>query len=214
MLPEGYKPKVLITIPTTGWVHKCCVFSIVRLLNDRRVVVDYTLPTDRPYESNLNGIVKYFLKTSFDYWITFDSDNPPIKNILDLVFLDLDIVGCPTPVWANMKNGDFPMYWNALDEKPDGWTPHKPLDGLQKVDAVGSGCMVIARRVLEKMEKPLFFRKWDKDGIAIEGHDYNFCRKAKDQGFKVWAHYDYPCYHFNEIEVHETAQAYKAAVDA
>lgn len=176
-------------------------------------MADYILPTDRPYESNLNGIVKYFLKTDFDYWITFDSDNPPIKNIIDLVFLNLDVIGCPTPVWANMKKGDYPMYWNALDEHEDGWRPHRPLDGLQEVDAIGSGCMVIARRVLEKIPKPLFFRQWNEDGIAVRGHDFLFSKKAKDNGFRVWAHYDYPCHHFNEIEVHETAQAYKDALN-
>ena len=157
MLPKGYKPNVLITIPTSGRIHKHCVFSLIRLLKDPRVVSDYILPTDRPYESNLNGIVKFVLSGNYDYWISFDDDNPPRRNIMDLVFYDLDIVGCPTPVWANMKKGDYPIYWNAMDVKEDGWKPHKVTKELQEVDAIGSGCMIIARRVLEKMAKPLFF---------------------------------------------------------
>jgi len=205
------RPKVLITIMNQSWIHKSCIFSLVRLLKDQRVDSKYLLPTRNPYVSGLNEMVKHVLENEYDFWISFDDDNPPVNNIIDLVFLDLDIVGCPTPVWANMKKGDYPIYFNALneDKEHDGWKPVVVAGGLKEVDAIGSGCMVLSRRVLQQMDKPLFFRKWDENGIAVKGHDYEFCRKAKDKGFKVYTHFDYPCLHFHELEINEIGNAFE-----
>lgn len=169
------------------------------------------LPTWRPYEHSLNRIVKDILEkyTDYDYWLTFDDDNPPTKNPLDLVERDKDIIGFPTPVWANMKKGDQPYYYNALDKKigTDGWTPASGK-GLTKVDVVGSGCMLIHRRVLESMDKPIFMREYDNDGLVTRGHDYLFCENARNKGFEVWTHFDYPCLHFNETELGEQIRAF------
>ena len=205
-MTQASKTRVLISIPTEGWIHKHCVFALAKIMEDHRYQKKLILPTHRPYENNLNQIVKQFLDEEHDFWLNFDSDNPPRHNPLDLVSLNLDIIGCPTPVWANMKKGDYPIYWNALDKKDDGWAPHKQTSGLQEVDAIGSGCMLISRRVFLALKKP-FMREWDDDGIVQRGHDYLFCERAKKAGFKVWAHYDYPCFHFNEIEIGEIAQA-------
>ncbi len=41
-----------------------------------------------PYESNMNNVVKTSLEGDWEYWINLDQDQAPIKNPLDLVFLD------------------------------------------------------------------------------------------------------------------------------
>ncbi|KKM60632.1 hypothetical protein LCGC14_1539850, partial [marine sediment metagenome] len=51
-------------------------------------------------------------------------------------------------------------------------------------------------------------RIWNSDGTVDVGSDYNFCRKAKELGFRVWTHYDYPCRHFNEMDLIEAVQAF------
>jgi len=204
------KPNVLISVPNgRGWVHKHVVFALLRLQSDNRVDKNIILPTHKPYVHNLHLVMRDFLKGDYTHWLSMDDDNPPRNNPLDLVFMDLDVVGLPTPVWANMKEGDYPIYWNALDEVEDGFKPHKECKGLQKVDAIGSGCMLISRRVIEalKDQKP-FMREWNEEGIVEVGCDYSFCKKVRAAGFHVWAHYDYPCYHFNEIEIGEIAGAF------
>ena len=35
------------------------------------------------------------------------------------------------------------------------------------------------------------------------GPDFNFCDSVRAAGLQVWAHFDYPCRHFNEIELIE-----------
>jgi len=84
--------KILISIPNTGYIHKHCVFALLKLQKDTRFNLTFILPTHNPYENNLHHIVKDFLTGDYDYWLSFDSDNPPINNPLDLVGLDKDII--------------------------------------------------------------------------------------------------------------------------
>lgn len=205
------RPKVLITVPNgDAWVHKLVMMAFTRLhLDTAGCEVVGQAPTHKPYENNLHKCRKTFLNGDWDYWFSMDADNPPRgRNPLELAHLGLDVVGCPTPVFANMKPGeDFPMYWNALDAVGEGWKPHEPREGLQEVDAIGSGCFMVSREAMETIKAP-FMRIFDEDGIVEVGGDYAFCRRAKAAGFRVWAHFDYPCYHFNEIEINEVAHAF------
>ena len=52
-----------------------------------------------------------------------------------------------------------------------------------------------------------FARIWNTDGTVEVGGDYSFSRKARKLGFEIYAHYDYPCHHFNEIDIHEIVMA-------
>jgi GT2 family glycosyltransferase len=55
---------------------------------------------------------------------------------------------------------------------------HGPED-LVRVAAVGTGAMLIRRRVFEKLEDPWF-------PIAESGEDVMFCQEAQRQGFEVF----------------------------
>lgn len=203
------KPKVLITVPNQMWLHKHVVFCLLHLQNDNRLDKQIILPTHRPLENNLHHIIKEFLEGDYTHWLSIDADNPPTKNPLDLVFLDLDIVGCPTPVLHIDKQGERPLYLNALDWGGNGWTEHNDKIGLQEVDAIGGGCFVISRRVLEKLKyKQPFQRTYNRDGTVEYGNDYSFSKKAKEAGFKLFAHYDYLCRHFVEVDLLETWEAF------
>lgn len=194
---------VYITVPNgDGWLHKSVHFAICKMLGDRRFRVRHDCPTHSPYVNNLHHCKEDFLNGGEDFWLSIDTDNPPLNNPLDLVTYDCDVIGCPTPVWHDAVEGDQPYYFNALDAKDDGYTPHRKCVGLQEVDAIGSGCLLIARRVMLKLryEQP-FARVWAKDGTVEIGGDYSFCRKAKAAGFRIWTHYDYPCQHYNELEL-------------
>ncbi len=206
------KTSVYITVPNgKGWLHKGVHFAILRMLMDGRYILRHDCPTNSPYVHNLHKCMHDFLNGGEDFWFSMDDDNPPTNNPLDLVEYDLDVVGFPTPVWHNEVVGDRPWYFNALDSKLDGYVPHEPCDGLQEVDAIGSGCFMVSRRVMlaVKDQQP-FMRQWGGDGLVELGGDYSFCKKVKKLGFKVWAHYDYICQHFNELEIGETIRAFQA----
>lgn len=127
-------------------------------------------------------------------WICFMGDDHVfhpefvLRLLAQMYQNDLDIIVplCfrrsfpPEPViysWGNPKPGD-----------PDLWYPIKmrehPEGGLIEVDAAGSAGMIVRRRVLEKMKlqnKLPYFEL----GVGQAGEDLNFCKKAKELGFKI-----------------------------
>ena len=205
---------VLVSVPNTGWIHKHVCFATDGILKDPRYDVRLIRPTHNPYENNLHHIVKEWIEQSReDFWLSIDADNPPMNNPLDLVELDKDIIGLPTPVWhCTGKTGERPYYWNVYKhDEPSGayreWLPH---GGLQQVDAIDTGCFMAARRVFEHsaMRMGPFLRTTYPDGRVERGNDIAFCERARNAGFEIWAHYDYPCRHFNEIELTEMITAF------
>jgi hypothetical protein len=200
---------VYVTVPNGGgWLHKHVHFVICRILSDGRYRIRHDCPTHSPYINNLHHCMNDFLNGGEDYWLSMDDDNPPINNPLDLVEFDCDLIGLPTPVWHNSVPGDQPWYFNALDAVDNAYKPHQPCTGLQEVDAIGSGCFLVSRRVMfELRNQQPFMRTWNQDGTVEVGGDYSFCRKVKAANFRIWTHYDYPCRHFNEMELAEIIQA-------
>jgi len=199
--------RIYLTVPNgKGALHKSVHFAVIRLLQDPRFVVRHDCPTHRPFENNLHHCIQDFLKGGEDFWLSIDSDNPPTANVLDRVLDDLDFVGFPTPVYHNTNNGERPYYWNAYrrNHKEDGYNEWQPQQGLQRVDAVGTGCFLSARRVFEHpaMAAP-FQRRCDDEGRVIRGNDLAFCERAVSAGFSIYADFDRPCDHFVTVPMVE-----------
>jgi hypothetical protein len=204
--------KVLVSIPNTGPVHSSVMFAAIRIAMNGRHSVKILAPHLKPYVNNLHHLVNNFMENGYDFWLNIDHDNPPLKNPLDVVDLDLDICGLPTPVWHNSgeKPGERPFYYSAWDAVPEGYKEHTPHKGIQRVDAVGTGCVVIARRVFEhpKMRKAPFAREWNEDGTVALGNDMAFCARARECGFSVFADYDHPCEHYHSLGLGEAITAF------
>ena len=165
--------------------------------------------------NNLNHIVKDVLEGNYDFWLSMDTDNPPIKNPLDLVSLNKDIIGLPTPVWhyTGKKFGERPIYWNAYDyvKETDAYKEHNNKEGLQRVDAIGTGCFLISKKVFQnkKMQMGAFMRKWYNDGTVHKGNDISFCERARENGFEIYCHYNYPCDHYQELSLNDVIRGFK-----
>lgn len=208
-------PSVLVTVPNgDGWLHKHVVFALLRLHSDARFRTRIIIPTHRPLENNQHHILREWLVESReDYWLSIDADNPPKVNPLEAIDHDKDIVGFPTPVWHYTgKPGERPFYWNAYRRVGDeGYTEwNGPKEGLQRVDAIGMGCFLMARRVVEHpaMQLGPFTRKLHADGTVDRGNDISFCERATAAGFEIWADFDRPCMHFVELELTEVARGF------
>ncbi len=211
--------KILVTFPTSPaspYLHKQVVFASWRILGDKRYDITPMIPSHLPFENNLNHIVKDLIAGDWDYWLSIDADNPPYGNPLDAVPLDLDIIGFPTPVWhwrGDEPPGERPVYYNAYDyvRDEDAYLPHEPMEHMQAVDAIGTGCFLIARRVFEHpdLQKGAFLRTWNEDGTVHKGNDIAFSERARAAGFNIYCDYDRPCMHFNELEINEVVSAFK-----
>lgn len=189
------RKSVLIAILNQGWVRPELTNAVALMTHDKRYRCKVYYPSARPNEHNRAEIVKKFLEGDWDYLLMIDSDNPPTRNPLDLVELDLDIVACPTP---QLREGQ--LYWVVMRRVEDGYQGYlKRQKGLVEADAVGTGCVLIARRVLLEVKEP-FMREW-VDGFQELGTDFAFCKRAKQKGFCVWAHWDYVCSHFKTVNL-------------
>lgn len=208
------KPKVLISVPNHYSIHSSMMPILFEMAKDKRADTALYFPVLAPYVNNLHHIVKMAINEEFDYWINIDSDNTPFQSPVDLIFQDKDIVGCPTPVWkTTMGHKEYtdPIHYNVYMEDGEEYIPWMPeldedrkMRGMHRVDAVGTGCIVIARRVLLKIQAP-FMREWNEDGTQKMGNDMMFCKRAKEAGFEVWANFSYPCSHFSEVNLFEVA---------
>lgn len=210
------RPKVYaITCTADGWLHKLVVMAWLRMLQDPRFDTRVSFPVHRPFENALSHAVVDFLNSDADWFLNIDSDNPPTTNPLELIALDKDVIGVATPVYHcdASKPGERPYYLNGYKEAEGevGYKEFRPQEGIQQVDAVGTGCILISRRVLEDpvMRQAPFQRTTDSRGRVEFGNDINFCRRAKQRGFEVWCDFRSPCQHFVEIEMLEAIRAFK-----
>jgi hypothetical protein len=198
------KPRIMISVPNLGWIHYSVVQSLLKIRYDSRVNASLALSTWRPYEHNLHKTIKQLLESEkhYDYWLNIDADNAPKHNPLDLIWLNKDVIGLPTPIWFD-KQKSTPLHLNAMTKLPDqdAFIPYTLYDeGIQEVDATGSGCILVARRVLEAIRAP-FMRRWNDDGIVELGCDYAFSLRVTQAGFKLWSHFGYGCDHYKELEL-------------
>jgi len=201
------RPKVLLCILNQGQNSAGLETQLIRWMSELRDKYEFDFfpakYTGRPISSNRNEIVRDFLKIDYDYLVMIDDDNPPNSNFLLLLDLDKDVLSIPTPGrdWRGIHWHVYDFDEKSTDEQlifKD--IPVNRRTGLQQVGAVGTGCIMIARRVLEKIKRP-FEDLFDEDGVIKTNDDLAFSSKCRREGFTVWAHFDYTCSHYKNVDL-------------
>ena len=206
-----HKPiKLYVAILNKGWFRREISARVLpKIQKTNGVIATLENPSKtwhHPISSNRNRIVKRFLKTDNEYLLMIDDDVVPLFNPADFVFAGKDVIGFP----AKVRQGDRQLNWVAYIKRPhtnDKMLDHySPVDftkvdqsiELLGVDAVGTGCILIHRRVLENMKAP-FHIHFDEDGILTMGTDFAFCERAKEAGFEIFTTPRRVCEHFKEL---------------
>jgi hypothetical protein len=185
---------VLIAVLNQGTLNTDLVKVINTMIQQDSYRIGLSYPVGKPITNNRNTIVQKFLaQKQYDYLMMIDSDIVPPPNILKLLDFQKDII---TPLMFVMQKGKvLPLYLKIhKDGQYDFSRDYLEKQGLQEIDATGTGCIILSRKVLETIKHP-FRNEYDTDGIKKLGNDLSFCKRAKKEGFKVWVHLDYVADH-------------------
>jgi len=204
---------VYIAIPNTGTVRAELAKRICDIVATSKRKVGFNTVKNVPHDCSRNVIVKDFLDnpnlSGADWLLMIDSDIVPPLNILDMTLADKDV----TTAFCRVKRNDdgvsrdIPVCLYRESEGQDyEYDPSRMTGDLQKCDAVGTGCILIHRRVLVKMreamkdwpsEKKGWFRFiYDEEGKMVKGEDLDFSEKARELGFEIWFDSRFRCLHF------------------
>ena len=203
------KPSILIAITHQGDTVAGLEAMLAEWLYKSGYDGELYFSCRKPTYSNRNYVCIDFLKKKRHTHLLFiDSDTVPFENPLNMVKHDVDVVGGVYPMWQKDH-----FEWLAMDIMPNGGYKTTSIrKGLVEVDGLGAGCLLMKRKVIESMKAP-FADLINEDGTRSLGHDYNFCRKAKKNGFKVYADWDVLCDHHKVVPLVLVAQALKKSFD-
>lgn len=202
---------ILVAVTHTGNTVTGLEAKLSKWIYDFKGAAELFFSNVNPTYSNRNTCVKYFKeRTKHTHLLFIDSDTVPFDNPLNLVKHNLDIVAGVYPRWK-MTNYE----WLAMVRKPDGKYEQLPPDkrkGLVECDGVGAGCLMMSRKVLEDFENP-FIDCIREDGRRKIGHDFYFCERAKEKGYKVYADWGVLCDHVKMVPLVPMIQSLKRAYD-
>lgn len=192
--------RILIGIPSSGLVKSEFAFNnLPQIVSHAKklpnvyiaIMSQRGVRTDR----NRNEIIQSALQNEFDAILWLDEDMLYPENIVEkYVESNKDIIGClyfrrsePHPPVAYVLGDNPKKPYLAIDLE------NLPIDNLVEVDAIGYGGLFVKTTVYDFMRD----KKWTHYGenyhlpFECEGrltHDLQFCKEAKEHGFKVYMH--------------------------
>lgn len=164
-------------------------------------------PFSAPVDHARNNIVKRFLSTDCTHLMMIDDDIvPPVDALERLLFHNKEIVAAACPMIGPDKKGNLTISYNAYaisDDKVK--TPLIDASGLIEVDAVGTGCIMIKRDVLENMYivAPFLTRYNETTGIKEMGEDIYFCKLASNMMIDIYSDFGLKCKHIKQCNLLE-----------
>lgn len=193
-----YEEPVALAYVHTGMVHEGFTESLCRMLRADPHIVAMHKESSCNVVMNRNLVMARFLETPevqgrWLLWLDTDMVFPPYTAATLLkvaVETEADIVAAP----YRLTNGCSTF---GTASKTGGYnTQGKFLfDRAYLIDAAGTGCMLISRKILKRMKEAYHDREpWPfcgYDRIVINGkpeyesEDYSLCRRAQEIGAKV-----------------------------
>lgn len=224
MLNDIEKKKVLLCLPcASSFVPSCMVESLMQIFKPCQVY--FSIINRQKIDWARNNFVKEAIAGNYDYIFFVDDDNPvPHDTLLKMLHADKDIVGAPIISRTAPYNGNHVLcafYREQLNDISEDVSIYKPIEkfndsgSLHRVDAIGTGCLLIKRKVFEtvydqykgnpfeftriQLSRPIIYE--GKEIFSIEyGEDVAFSMRAASLGFQIWLDDSIRPYHLGENE--------------
>jgi len=196
MKSQGPKKRILIAIPTARNIEAETFKSIY----DLEVPEGYetTFQTFFGYQVDQvrNLIAHWVTNLNFDYLFSVDSDISFQPDTLrKLLEHDKDVV---SGLYIQRIPGTHTL--EIYEHTPEGGATNMPYSklkdrGLTQVAGCGFGCVLIKKEVMVSVGYPQFKYHSAIDHRNTISEDVDFCRKALQKGFKIWADPSIKCRH-------------------
>lgn len=199
--------KLAVGIPTLGRVDWQFASSLMglQLLPETRVIwmVKAMIDTAR------NNLVQETMKdSSYTHLLMIDDDMTFEQDFaLKLLEHDVDIVGG----LAFKRRPDYQPCVYRQNQENKLYFPILPKI-FQEVDVVGSGGILINMEVFKKIKFPWFETSYDEKGNHWSV-DFDFCIKAKKEGFKIFVDSSAEMGHLGDPPVIKKEDFYKYIKD-
>lgn len=169
--------KLAVAIPHTGTIKTRTVTSLVSMFKNLPFEYHFLTHEGSMLHIMRERLVEKAINLGCTHILFVDSDMVFEKDaVLKLLKRKKEIIG------ANYNKRTLPL--ESTVEKP------KKTTGLTTCDAVATGFMLIDLSVFNDLPKPWFF--WGQNG---ESEDFYFCRRARENGCKVWVDFNIKVLH-------------------
>lgn len=202
--------KVLLGIPSaSGFMPTMMVHSLLQL--EKPIQCGFLAVERQRVDKARNYLVSQCLAGGYDYLMMVDDDNPiPPESLSLMLEDDKDIVIAPIMSRNRNEHGKFTLCayyerWVGSGKEKfriyDNIETFREEGPLHQIHAGGTGCILIKREVLEKLntkydgapfefgdirlKKPVYIdgKKYERRTMS---EDVEFCERAIDNGFELW----------------------------
>lgn len=188
------KPKLMIGMPhrDTVAMEWCLAFRNLQV----NVPSMFTTSRGTPIDLARNEIVRSALDANVDWVFFLDTDvSCPPDIIPRLLAHNLPIV---TGVYYTRAPPIEPAIWHEIAPSGKRAISFNPGQ-MVECDFIGMGCCLIHTSVFKNLEKPHF--EWTlgfedpKNPGTGRSEDFDFCKKARNRGYKIYADTSLICKH-------------------
>lgn len=187
--------KILLAIPSARYIEPECLKSIFGMKKAGKM--ELLIPNSYSVDVARNIIAKYAQENGFDYIMWVDSDIILPKDALTRMLKhEKDIVA---GVYSYKELGTDEVVAKVLED--GSTTDYRNLKikevqeskGLIEIGGFGFGCVLTKVKVFNDIPFPWFIYTQDM------GEDIFFCRKAQNEGYKLWLDTDVICGHIGTV---------------
>lgn len=181
---------IAIGVTTAGLIKSQTAFCLLNMLKGTDYEVLFKEGPNQPL--NREVIAETAIQKNCSHLLFVDSDMSFGKDALNILLSrDKDIIG------VNYHLRSLPPI-STVQRGSQKASVQEELNGIIKCDAVATGFLLIKTSVFGKLAKPWFHVGIHPNG-DLEGHDYRFCRIAREAGFDIWCDLNIPIKHIGDF---------------
>lgn len=187
--------RIAVCIPARGQMEVATAFDMMAMLTYTVKTTNYDIDLFTAQGTLIfdqrNNLVQSGIDIKADYILFMDADMRFPKDTLKrLLSHKKEIIG----VNATTRAEPVSPTARNIQINEDGSVIFLPVysnvkEGIEVVDGIGCGIMLIKTSIFEKLEKPYFYFELLKKNKLL-GEDIYFCIKARDAGIDTWVDHD------------------------